>query len=542
MRPAGARGSVSGPHFTEPIVPLARRAALAMLCLAGTGLPARAQRPDTTIAIVGVTLIDGNGGAPVPDAIVLIRGGTIAAVGTRATIAVPKGARVMSGAGQYLVPGFIDTNVHLSLYSGLESMARYEDRFTDIAVEGAQLQLKYGITSVRDSYGMLKPLKEARDLINRGAVPGSRVLFAGNIVGWGGPWSYTFTGTRQENLSLFQEQMNDAVAAGGGEELMNMTPGQLRVAINRYLDQGVDFVKYGGTSHAFFPAMLGFSEAAQKALVEEVHKRGKVAETHATSPEGLRLAVEAGVDLVEHPEFTDAPIPPDLIESMVKRGVICSLLANLSTGKPWQDVQKKLKAKADSIATADSVGKANLLKMANGDTLKTWADSTIGELLIARPLRARTMAEIARDSSLNGSLIGRRNAEALIKAGCVTTPSTDNYRAQAPEFSRVPRLEHQAPGSGSILSIEGLVELGMTPGQAIVAATKNGALAMRMADRLGTIETGKVADLLLLGGDPLADIHNIRKLVAVIKDGRTVDIRRLPLKPVFYRAVAKPGS
>ena len=114
---------------------------------------------------------------------------------------------------------------------------------------------------------------------------------AGNIVGWGGPWSYTFTGTRQDNLSLFQEQMNDAVAANGGEPLMNMTPAELRVAINKYMDQGVDFVKYGGTSHAFFPAMIGFSEAAQKALVEEVHKRGMVAETHSTSPEGLRVVV-----------------------------------------------------------------------------------------------------------------------------------------------------------------------------------------------------------------------------------------------------------
>lgn len=519
----------------------ARLAVLATLFAALNAPAARAQRPDSTLAIVGATLIDGNGGPAVPDAVVLIRGGVIAAVGTRGTVAVPKGARVVQAAGQYLVPGFIDTNVHLSLYSGLESMVRYEDRFTDIAVEGAQLELKYGITSVRDSYGMLKPLKEARELINRGAVPGARVMFAGNIVGWGGPWSYTFTGTRQDNLSLFQEQMNDAVAAGGGEELMNMTPDQLRVAINLYLDQGVDFVKYGGTSHAFFPAMLGFSEAAQKALVEEVHKRGKVAETHATSPEGLRLAIEAGVDLVQHPEFTDAPIPPDLIQSLVKRGVICSILANLNSGKPWQETEKKIKARADSISRADSVRKVDLARVAGGDTLHTWADSVMRELLIDRPVRARTMAEIARDSALNGAINGRRNAEALIKAGCITTPSTDNYRAQAPEFLRAPRVEHQTPGAGSILAIEGLVELGMTPAQAITAATKNGALAMRMADRLGTVEPGKIADLLLLGADPLADIHNIRKLVAVIKDGRPVDFHRLPVKPVFYRPAAQPG-
>jgi predicted amidohydrolase YtcJ len=136
----------------------------------------------------------------------------------------------------------------------------------------------------------------------------------------------------------------------------------------------------------------------------------------------------------------------------------------------------------------------------------------------------------------------RKNAEALIKAGCITTASTDNYRAIAPEFSRVPRTETQAPGIGSILSIEGLVELGMTPSQAIVAATKNGALAMRMADRLGTIERGKIADLLVLTADPLTDIHNVRRIATVIKDGQIVDIRKLPLEPVFYRAVAKPAN
>jgi imidazolonepropionase-like amidohydrolase len=495
------------------------------------------------LAIVGATVIDGNGGPPLRDAVVLVRDGTIAAVGARADVKVPKDAQVVDATGRFVVPGFIDTNVHLSLYYGLESLARYEDRFTAIAVEGAQLELKYGITSVRDSYGMLKPLREARDRINRGEVPGSRILFAGNIVGWGGPWSYTFTGTRQENLSLFEEQMNDAITAGGGEELMNLTPEELRVAMNRYLDQGVDFVKYGGTSHAFFPAMLGFSEAAQRVIVEETHRRGKVAETHSTSPEGLRLAVEAGVDLVQHPEATDALIPPDVIQLLVSKGVICSMLENTITGKPWAEFLKLQKAKTDSIAKADSTRRADSSRVATkGDTLHTWADSTTAELFLNRPTRAKTKGEIARDSANQGMVFRRKNAEALIRAGCITTASTDNYRAVAPEFSRVPRTEMQAPGVGSILAIEGMVELGMTPAQAIVAATKNGALAMRMTDRLGTVERGKIADLLVLAADPLADIHNIRSLTTVIKDGRVVDLRKLPQEPVFYRPVAKPAN
>ncbi|MBI1810301.1 MAG: hydrolase, partial [Gemmatimonadetes bacterium] len=174
-------------------------------------------RADSVTALVGATLIDGNGGPVIADAVVIVTGKRITAVGRRADVHIPKGASIIDATGKFLVPGFIDTNVHMSLYSGLESLVRYQDRFTDIAIEGAQLQLKYGVTSVRDSYGMLKPLLEARDRIDRGEVPGARMYVAGNIVGWGGPWSYTFTGTRQADLSLFQEQMNDAVAAGAGE-------------------------------------------------------------------------------------------------------------------------------------------------------------------------------------------------------------------------------------------------------------------------------------------------------------------------------------
>jgi imidazolonepropionase-like amidohydrolase len=499
---------------------------------------ARAAIPaDSVTAIVGATVIDGNGGAPLADAVVLITGRRITAVGSRADVRIPNGARVIVATGQYLVPGFIDTNVHMSLYSRIESLARYEDRFTDIAVEGAQLQLKFGVTTVRDSYGMLKPLLEAREKINRGEVPGSRLFVAGNIVGWGGPFSLTFTGSPPVNLSLFQEQMNDAIAAGAGEELMGMTPDQLRIAIDRYLDKGVDFVKYGGTSHAFYPAMLGFSEAAQKALVEEVHKRGKVAETHATSPEGLRLAIEAGVDLVQHPEMTDALIPADVISTMVKRGVVCSMLANNITGKPWSDLMKRLKSRTDSITVADSSRAAAAQHPA---PLLSSVDSAIAMLTRERPERARTGAEVSRDSTIERTVIKRRNAEALIKAGCIVSSSTDNYRGEAPEFERAPKAEYNFPGIGTLISIEGLVELGMTPSQAIVAATKNGAIAMKMSDQFGTIEPGRFADLVLLAADPLADIHNIRKQAMVMKEGSVIDVRRLPVKPIFYRPVPKP--
>lgn len=131
--------------------------------------------------------------------------------------------------------------------------------------------------------------------------------------------------------------------------------------------------------------------------------------------------------------------------------------------------------------------------------------------------------------------VQRRNAERLIEAGCRVTPATDSFYGDAPEFRRAPKGDEAEPGIGTIRAIEGLVELGMTPMQAIVAGTKHGAAAARMDGEIGTIETGKIADMVLLSADPLADIRNIEKVAAVIARGRLVDRARLPEQPLFLR-------
>jgi imidazolonepropionase-like amidohydrolase len=90
------------------------------------------------------------------------------------------------------------------------------------------------------------------------------------------------------------------------------------------------------------------------------------------------------------------------------------------------------------------------------------------------------------------------------------------------------------------MAIEGLVELGMSPSQAIVAGTRNGASAARGLKDFGTIEAGKFADIVLLTADPLADIGNLRKVSAVIKEGRTIDRGRLPVSRVLSAAPPVP--
>jgi len=269
-------------------------------------------------------------------------------------------------------------------------------------------------------------------------------------------------------------------------------------------------VKYGGTSHT--NNLITFSPRQQRAIVEEVHRRGLIAEVHSTNPEPLRISVEAGIDLIQHPEVHDVEMPDDLVQQIVDEGVICSILSNGVAGKPWEEYAKR-RQRADS-ARADSL---------KADTLGV-------------EKRAKTGWELRQERRQDGLAIRRLNAEKLIRAGCITTPSTDTYLRGAPEFLREPRDdEHFMPGTATLAAIEGLVELGMTPSQAVVAATKNGALASQGLADYGTLEAGKIADILLLDASPLEDIAHIRKLSFVMKEGRVIDLDGLPEKSVWTR-------
>jgi imidazolonepropionase-like amidohydrolase len=476
------------------------------------------------VAIVGGTVIDGNGGTPIADAVVLIKGARISAVGPRSAVPIPADASQIDARGKWVIPGLIDTNVHLSLYGGqndrYETLAKYQPRQDDIVLEAAQIDLSYGVTTVRDSYGALVPLTKVRDRIARGEQTGARILAAGNILGWSGPYSFSFSRVMGQ-LTLFQEQMNDYIAQGGGEELMAMTPQELRQALGAYLDRGPDFLKFGGTSHFSEPTFIGFSADAQRVIVEEAHKRNRAAETHSTSIEGLRVSIAAGIDGIQHPELLDGrAIPDDVVKTIVDRNLNCSMLASTITGPAWK---RHLKSK-EEVERKKAEGKAEGDKA--GSTSKR--EKTTAE-------RRKEAADLGDDLEMR-----RANAQTLIRGGCRVTPGTDSYWAAAPEFTRTPKPAEQDHGIGTIMAIEGLVELGMSPSQAIVAGTRNGASAARGLKDFGTIEAGKFADIVLLAADPLADIGNLRKVSAVIKEGRTIDRGRLPASRVLSAAPQVP--
>jgi hypothetical protein len=215
---------------------------------------------------------------------------------------------------------------------------------------------------------------------------------------------------------------------------------------------------------------------------------------------------------VQHPEILDVPMSDELVRLFVEMKVVCGMLANTMTGKPWKDYTKR-RMREDSA------------RLARSDSARAQG---------ARA-RQRTEAELRRDRGDQGMAIRRANAQKLITAGCITAPATDNYLGLAPEFRRDPKPDWQEPGLGTLAAIEGFVELGMTPLQALTAATKNGAIANRALTDYGTIEVGKSADILLLGADPTTDISNIRKLELVMREGVVIDHLALPTRPVWTK-------
>ena len=255
-----------------------RTAAVLLAVLAACGvLQLHAAGP--SIAITGATLIDGTGAQPVRDSVIIVSDGRIAAAGRRSAVAVPPDAKTIDAAGKFVIPGLMDANVHLMLGSSIEFVVRYEGHYEDLIEEAAQMTLKNGVTTVFDSWGPLQPLLNVRDRVRKGEVVGSRMFVAGNIVGFSGPFGREFNRNAETTASkALVGRINAVWEENVGPPLLYMTPDEVRAEIRKYIGRGIDFLKYGASTHNNL--YLQFSPEAQKAIIEETHRARIIAQTH----------------------------------------------------------------------------------------------------------------------------------------------------------------------------------------------------------------------------------------------------------------------
>lgn len=449
--------------------------------------------PTDTTAIVGATIIDGRGGPPVPNGTVIYAGGRIVAVGPSSTVRVPAGAQITQARGKFLIPGLMDGNVHLVFGASIEYLARYENRFEDLIEEAAQVALKNGLTTLFDSWGPLRPLLAVRDRIRQGETVGSRLFVAGNIIGFTGPLGSDFNGEGEKTATkAFAKRINDLWEVGTGPELMWLTPDSLRLVIRKYAGSGMDFLKYGASGHQLME-MLMFSPEQQRAIVEEGHRAGIIVQTHSTSVESLRQAIEAGVDMLQHCSITGpVPMSDATIQQLKDRHVYCAVQA---ITKKRLDIMSEMWANLQPRLQYD-----RLLKVEHENEV--------------RMIKANAPMLLATDAG-------------------ITDPD-----ARAQLTDRVKEDDNTALGEAHFFWFQAMAEKGMKPMDALVAATRNVAAAYHKLDDFGTLEVGKRADMVVLDADPLKNIMNVRKISAVIKDGITIDRDALPLK----RIATGPGG
>jgi imidazolonepropionase-like amidohydrolase len=292
------------------------------------------------LAIRHATVIDATGADPVPDATVLVGDdGRIEAVGRDASVTVPDGVEVVDASGCHVIPGLTDANVHLVASRTPDTLLDFQGRYHELALEAAELTLKYGLTTVFDTWGPAGPLTTARDAINTGAATGSRIFCAGNIIGLGGPLSADFMdpGTVLQRDTV--ARINEIWEEGTGPRLASMTVQEVAARVDEYIERtGVDFVKYAATDHRAEMYFLLFSENAQQAIVDTAHRHGKTVQAHTTTVESLRIEVALGADVLQHGDLTiEQPIPDALLDEIVAKKLPTASLVVTDRHLAWSN-------------------------------------------------------------------------------------------------------------------------------------------------------------------------------------------------------------
>lgn len=444
-------------------------------------------------AITDVTLIDGTGRQPIASATVIFEGDQFVAAGRATDLVVPEGAAVIDGTGKWLIPGFVNGNVHLldawmfMVGPGtIEYLARWEGQFVEVIEEAAQLVLRNGVTTVFDTYNAVEHVLAARDRINAGTAQGARIYAAGAIVGMGGPFSadFHFAGRRVAAQS-FVNRIDAAFEAGVGHQLSTLPRAEVRARVRDYLARGVDLLKIAVSDHIFMNVGFDrsyqtFSREVLDVIVEEARAAEVPVLTHSLSIESLDTSVQLGADVLIHANYTmGQPYPHELVDRIV-------------ASESWAELQT---IHSDHTKGLEAAG--------------SWA-SQLGGGAYAQNER---------------TLIGA-SAKIIMgtDAGC---PSMDHLA------DLTPAERDDRPwtiGGDHFHWTQSMVEKGMSPLDAITAATLNVAKAYKKDERIGSVEPGKLADFVLLDADPLENIGNLREIGTVFQGGREVDRDGLPTK------------
>ena len=411
------------------------------------------------IAIEGGTLIDGTGSSPLHGVTILIEGNRIREIDRQGELIPPSGARVISATGKYIIPGLIDSHVH------------YRHPWLH------RLYLANGVTTVRDMGGQVDRVLTLREELTVGNILGPRMVVSGMAINPGS--------VKAMGVSSAQEMARKLVEAG------------------------VDGIK-----------ITGYTTRELEEVVEVAHANGLLVYGH-TGPKvdgrapGALLAIEAGLDGVEHaygiledsmgqamelPSDFDPSIRDHLFRYWYGR-----MHRNFDTDKAETLIQSMVQSNVYFAPTLVNINR-------NARTLQDLeANPLLRYILEGEPTTMASFGEEERREWSSTMVRMKEVTRRFQQAGGLLIAGTDSANAAT------------LPGWSLHWEMELFVEAGISPMEALQAATLNNAKVLRMDQELGTVQAGKYADLVILDDDPLEDIRNTQKIHRVIKDGIVLD-------------------
>jgi imidazolonepropionase-like amidohydrolase len=442
---------------------------------------------EQVLALTHVTVIDMTGAVPHPDQTVLIEKQRISDLGASNVVAIPRGARIFDARGKFLIPGFADMHIHLTAAGEPDGSRKFM----------LPLLLANGVTGVRDMGGYLESLIPLRKEIEKGNRLGPSIITPGPYLD-GSPPS-------------FQPSLVVTNSVEANED------------VHQLVSRGVDFIKV--QSILGRDAYFAIAQAAQRehiAFVGHVPDRVTAAE-----------AADAGQHSIEHltnvlrgcsrdepklmrEQFYITRLQQSPPQSRARQSrwlhrlldayspeAAASLIAKFKEKDVWQTPTLVL-LKNDAFPTLENTAISDdRTKFIPIRTLDTWKQSRTEQMKTVSPQDSDLHAQLLRKSM---DLVAQ-----MQKAGVKILAGTDS---PAP---------YVFPGSSLHDELQLLVEAGLTPLEALQAATKSPAEFLHTQKDSGTIEKGKYADVVLLDANPLADIRNTRKIRAVILRGKLLN-------------------
>ena len=389
-------------------------------------------------------LIDVRAGRALDDQLIVIQGDRILEVAAASDLTVPAGANVIDLSGQTVLPGLIDMHDHLTgdhRFHGYQGLGISLPRETLYGVLNARITLNAGFTTVRNVGASGYSDVALRDAINDGEIDGPRLRVSGPALGITG-------GHCDNNLLPAEYDVHGEGVADG--------PWAVRAKVREVIKYGADLIKFCATGGVL---SKGDSVGGQQytleemlVLVEEAHQHGRKVAAHAHGAEGIRAAIMAGVDSIEHASLIDD----------------------------------------EGIRLAKQHGTFLVMDIYN-DTFILEYGASVG-MLPESLEKERQIGQLQRDNFRKAFKAGVRMA---FGSDGAVYPHGDNAR----QFAY-------------------MVEYGMTPMQAIQAATSEAAELIGWPDSVGAIEPGKFADIIAVNGNPLTDISVLENVAFVMKGGQ----------------------